>query len=217
MNHKQRLEELHHAIASEEFEAGERKIANFMLSLIACMKAIVFDLEGINDKPMTDDEIDGTAMTDICFDFPGVCNACGEDEFLEDDDNGLCVDCYAERYGDYEDDEQTTSPIEQEAALPTKKLPGGIEPAAALPTKNLPGGIGRAGREALASESSDLDSVTDNYMWCPSCQSMLLNRDLPDGIVSCLDCGFTHFLGLESVYNALERMDEQATSDDETF
>lgn len=50
----------------------------------------------------------------------------------------------------------------------------------------------------------DITSKSDDYMACPNCGSMVLNRDIRDGVNSCLDCGFTHFVGEQTIQDAIE-------------
>lgn len=46
----------------------------------------------------------------------------------------------------------------------------------------------------------------DDYMGCPNCGSLNLYRDLRDNINSCHDCGFCHFVGLQTVQDAIENL-----------
>lgn len=52
-----------------------------------------------------------------------------------------------------------------------------------------------------------LDSKNDNYMTCPNCDSFHMYRDLRDQVNSCHDCGFTHFVEVQTVAEALEDYD----------
>jgi ribosomal protein L37AE/L43A len=56
-----------------------------------------------------------------------------------------------------------------------------------------------------------LSSKSDEYTFCPNCGSLNMIRDLRDSINDCHDCGFNHFVGLETVETALGRWDEYQT------
>lgn len=55
----------------------------------------------------------------------------------------------------------------------------------------------------------------DDYVSCPACGSMQLNRDLRDRFNSCHDCGFTHWVGKETTEQALERHKNKQVEDDD--
>lgn len=56
-----------------------------------------------------------------------------------------------------------------------------------------------------------LDSKNDIYVACPNCGSFHLYRDVRDHINSCHGCGFTHFVGHQTVRAALVAWDMQET------
>ena len=59
-----------------------------------------------------------------------------------------------------------------------------------------------------------LNSRDDAYMNCPNCGSFHIYRDVIDGINSCHGCGFTHFVGSQTVSSALANLDKSQESED---
>lgn len=53
-----------------------------------------------------------------------------------------------------------------------------------------------------------LNSKDDSYMFCPNCGDMNMYRDLRDKVNSCHGCGFTHFVGVQTVKSALADIDK---------
>lgn len=55
--------------------------------------------------------------------------------------------------------------------------------------------------------AAELSSKQDNYTFCPNCGSLNMIRDLRDSINDCHDCGFNHFVGVETLQQAFDRHD----------
>lgn len=131
MNHQERLADLKGIISNlvsdhdSENTVYVDMLAVQVKKLIDIVTDILTDLERVNDTPIHyqiadadatsfEDEQDAAAdLSLIRFTIPGICNGCGEDELLDNLENDLCVDCYAERYGDYDGDGDS-SPTEDE-------------------------------------------------------------------------------------------------------
>ena len=59
------------------------------------------------------------------------------------------------------------------------------------------------------------DDKTDGYIVCPNCGSFHIYRDVRDSINSCHQCGFTHFVGVQTVADALAALDDQGDQGDQ--